>query len=137
MTTGTQKETQKNTLEIWHEIVAHKDISKLSSIIHPDAVFRSPMVYKPYHGRDTLVYVLSQVIEIFEDFTYHRELMSDDGRSAFLEFTANIGDKSLKGLDLITFDADGKITEFEVLIRPMSGLMALAEQMGKRMAGVT
>jgi len=129
------------TLKIWHDIVANKDISKLSSIIHPDAVFRSPMVYKPYHGRDTLVFVLSQVIEIFEDFTYHRELMSDDGRSAFLEFTANIGDKSLKGLDLITFDADGKITEFEVLIRPMSGLMALsermAEQMGKRMAGVT
>ncbi|PHQ68190.1 MAG: hypothetical protein COB92_01020 [Robiginitomaculum sp.] len=129
------------TLKIWHEIVANKDVSKLSSIIHPDAVFRSPMVYKPYHGRDTLVFVLSQVIEIFEDFTYHRELMSDDGRSAFLEFTANIGDKSLKGLDLITFDADGKITEFEVLIRPMSGLMALsermAEQMGKRMAGVT
>lgn len=129
------------TLKIWHKIVANKDASKLSSIIHPDAVFRSPMVYKPYHGRDTLVFVLSQVIEIFEDFTYHRELMSDDGRSAFLEFTANIGDKSLKGLDLITFDADGKITEFEVLIRPMSGLMALsermAEQMGKRMAGVT
>jgi len=125
------------TLKIWHEIVANKDASKLSSIIHPDAVFRSPMVYKPYHGRDTLVFVLSQVIEIFEDFTYHRELMSEDGRSAFLEFTANIGDKSLKGLDLITFDTDGKIIEFEVLIRPMSGLMALAEQMGKRMAGVT
>ena len=129
--------TQKETLKIWHEIVANKDVSKLASIIHPDAVFRSPMVYKPYHGRDTLVFVLSQVIEIFEDFTYHRELMSDDGLSAFLEFTANIGDKTLKGLDLITFDEDGKIIEFEVLIRPMSGLIALAEQMGKRMAGVT
>ncbi len=124
------------TLKIWHEIVANKDPEKLASIIHPDAVFRSPMVYKPYHGRDILVFVLTQVIEIFEDFTYHRELFSEDGRSAFLEFTTNIGDKSLKGLDLITFDENGKITEFEVLIRPMSGLTALAEQMGKRMAGL-
>jgi len=124
-----------DTLKIWHDIIANKDVSKLPAIIHPDAVFRSPMVYKPYHGRDILVFVLSQVMEIFEDFTYHRELMSEDGRSAFLEFTANIGDKSLKGLDLITFDEDGKITEFEVLVRPMSGLMALAEQMGVRMAG--
>ena len=124
------------TLKIWHEIVTSKDPAKLADIIHKDAVFRSPMVYKPYHGRDTLVFVLSQVIEIFEDFTYHREMTSTDTRSAFLEFTANIGDKSLKGLDLITFDEDGKITEFEVLIRPMSGLMALAEQMGKRMAGL-
>jgi len=126
-----------DTLDEWHRIIAEKDVAALSAIVHPDAVFRSPMVYKPYHGRDTLVFVLSQVIEIFEDFTYHREMMSEDGRSAFLEFTTNVGDKSLKGLDLITFDEDGKITEFEVLIRPMSGLMALAEQMGKRMAGVS
>jgi len=128
--------TTNDTLKIWHEIVANKDPSKLNAIIHPDAVFRSPMVYKPYQGRDILVFVLTQVIEIFEDFTYHREMVSEDGRSAFLEFTADIGDKSLKGLDLITFDENGKITEFEVLIRPMSGLMALAEQMGKRMAGL-
>ncbi len=121
-------------LKIWHEIVANKEMSKLANIIHPDAVFRSPMVYKPYHGRGTMVFVLSQVIEIFENFTYHREMISEDERSAFLEFTANIGDKTLKGLDLITFDENGKITEFEVLIRPMSGLMALAEQMAVRMA---
>ena len=125
-----------DTLKIWHKVVADIDPAKLIDIVHEDAVFRSPMVYKPYHGRDTLIFVLSQVIEIFEDFTYHREMISEDGRSAFLEFTANIGDKTLKGLDLITFDEDGKITEFEVLIRPMSGLMALAEQMGKRMAAL-
>lgn len=125
-----------DTLKIWHQVVADKDPAKLTGIVHKDAVFRSPMVYKPYHGQGTLVFVLSQVIEIFEDFTYHRELISEDGRSAFLEFTTNIGDKTLKGLDLITFDEDGKITEFEVLIRPMSGLMALAEQMGKRMGGL-
>ena len=124
------------TLQIWHGIVAQKDAARLSEIIHPDAVFRSPMVYKPYHGGDILIFVLTQVIEIFENFTYHREMVSADGRSAFLEFTANIGDKSLKGLDLITFDESGKITEFEVLIRPMSGLMALAEQMGRRMASL-
>ncbi len=126
-----------NTLKTWHEIVADKDAARLVTIVHPDAVFRSPMVYKPYHGRDTLVFVLSQVMEIFENFTYHREMISEDGRSVFLEFTANIGDKALKGLDLITLDADGKIIEFEVLIRPMSGLTALAEQMGQRMAGLS
>ncbi len=124
---------QARTLNIWHEIVRDKDILRLPDIIHPDAVFRSPMVYKPYQGRDTLVFVLSQVMDIFENFTYHREMMDMDNKSAFLEFTANIGDKSLKGLDLIRFDETGLITEFEVLIRPMSGLIALAEQMGPRM----
>ncbi len=127
----------RDTLKIWHEIVADKDAARLASIVHQDAVFRSPMVYKPYHGQGILVFVLSQAMEIFENFTYHREMISDDGRSVFLEFTANIGDKSLKGLDLITFNEDGKIIEFEVLIRPMSGLTALAEHMAKRMAGLS
>ncbi|MBL4871179.1 MAG: nuclear transport factor 2 family protein [Robiginitomaculum sp.] len=124
----------QNTLRIWHETVKSKDVSKLRSIIHEDAVFRSPFAFKPYTGQDALVFVLTQVIEIFEDFTYHREMISDDERNAFLEFTTKIGDKTLKGIDLITFDEAGLITEFEVMIRPMSALMALAEQMAPRMA---
>ncbi len=123
----------QNTLKIWHEIVAGKDVSKLRSIIHPDAVFRSPFAFKPYEGQDALVFVLTQVIEIFEDFTYHREMFSNDGQHAFLEFTTKISDKTLKGIDMISFDEHGLITEFEVMIRPMSGLMILAEHMAPRM----
>jgi len=123
----------ESTIDIWHKIVSEKDASQLAAIIHETAVFRSPFAYKPYEGHDALVYVLSNVIEIFEDFTYHREMISANGRNAFLEFSANIGDKNIKGIDLIRFDEAGLITEFEVMIRPMSALMALAEQMAPRM----
>ncbi|MEX7508270.1 nuclear transport factor 2 family protein, partial [Acinetobacter baumannii] len=51
-----------------------------------------------------------------------------------LEFSADVGDKSLKGIDMIRFNEQGKIVDFEVMIRPMSGLAALAEQMGIRIA---
>lgn len=51
-----------------------------------------------------------------------------------LEFSANVGDKSLKGIDMIRFNEQGKIVDFEVMIRPMSGLAVLAEQMGIRIA---
>jgi len=124
----------QTTIDVWHKIVAEKDVSLLASIIHETAVFRSPFVYTPYEGRHILVFVLSNVLEIFEDFTYQREVISADGRNAFLEFTANIGDKNIKGIDLIRFNEAGLITEFEVMIRPMSGLMALAEKMAPRMA---
>lgn len=121
------------TLKKWHTVVASKNMSTLPSIIHPDAVFRSPMAHTPYPGRDILVYALSNVIEIFEDFTYHREFISTDGYSVTLEFSAHIGKKQLKGVDLIKFNDDGLITEFEVMIRPASALMALGEQMAPRM----
>jgi 2,4-dienoyl-CoA reductase (NADPH2) len=71
---------------------------------------------------------------VFDDFVYHRELAGADGTSVMLEFSAKVNGKALKGIDLIQFDAQGLIVDFEVMVRPMSGLQALADEMGKRMA---
>ncbi len=130
MTASFAKATE--TIARWHDIIASRDLSGLKDVIHPDAVFRSPVAHTPYHGREALVLALSNVIEVFQDFTYHREFFTDDGKNATLEFSAHVGGKQLKGVDLITFDDDGLITAFEVMIRPASGLMALGEEMGKR-----
>ena len=125
----------KTALSRWHDMVARRDLAALPEIIHPDAVFRSPVAHSPYQGRDALVLALSTVINVFEDFTYHRQFFTEDGRNATLEFSAHVGGKQLKGVDLIRFDEDGLIVEFEVMIRPASGLMALGEEMGKRVGG--
>lgn len=94
----------QRTLERWHEGVAAADVSRLPEILHPDAVFRSPMAHTPYEGAAAVHLILSTVITIFEDFTYHREFVSEDGRSVALEFSARVGDRSLKGVDLIEID---------------------------------
>ena len=121
------------SLATWHAIVAARDISKLAGIVHPDAVFRSPMAHSPYKSAPALTLVLGTVMQVFHDFTYHRELMTEDGLSVVLEFSARIGDRELKGIDLIRFDEAGKIVEFEVMVRPMSGLQALGAEMGKHL----
>lgn len=126
------QEKAQATIIRWHKMVASKDLETLHEIIHPEATFRSPVAHTPYQGRDALVLALSTVIEVFQDFTYHREFFTDDGKNATLEFSAHVGGKQLKGVDLIKFNDDGLITEFEVMIRPASGLMALGEEMGKR-----
>ncbi len=122
------------SLQTWHEMIASKDLSALPSIVHADAVFRSPMAHQPYASAQAVVLILGTVVKVFENFTYHRELSSDDGLNIVLEFSANIGDKQLKGIDMIRFDADGKIVDFEVMVRPMSGLQALGQEMGARLA---
>ena len=126
------QEKAQATITRWHKMVASKDLEALHEIIHPDATFRSPVAHTPYQGRYALVLALSTVIEVFQDFTYHREFFTDDGKNATLEFSAHVGGKQLKGVDLIKFNDDGLIAEFEVMIRPVSGLMALGEEMGKR-----
>lgn len=120
------------TLASWHRMVASKDLSELPSLLHPDATFRSPMAFKPYESAKAVNLILSTVIGVFEDFEYHRELATGDGLNTVLEFSARVGDKRLKGIDLIRFDSDGRIVDFEVMIRPLSGLQALGEQMGQR-----
>lgn len=122
----------KDILKRWHAMIAARDLDELHEFIHPDAVFRSPVAHTPYQGRDALVLALSTVINVFEDFTYHREFTTKGGKDVVLEFSAHVGGKQLKGADLIKFDDDGLIREFEVMIRPASGLMALGEEMGKR-----
>lgn len=121
------------SLDTWHHMVASRDLSNLLSIVHPDAVFRSPMANTAYTSAPALMLALSTVIQVFEDFTYHRQLASDDGLNIVLEFSARVGDKQLKGIDLVRFNEAGQITEFEVMVRPLSGLQALGAEMGARL----
>jgi hypothetical protein len=119
-------------LDKWHQIVFERDLDGLQEILAEDVEFRSPVLWKPYHGRFPAFVLLSNVIEIFEGFTYHREIIS--GNIWALEFSANIGDLSLKGIDLIEFNADGKIQKFEVFIRPANALLAVGEEMRRRLS---
>ncbi|WP_027817537.1 nuclear transport factor 2 family protein [Paraburkholderia bannensis] len=122
------------SLAIWHEMVDSKDLGRLESIVHPDAVFRSPMAFKPYGPAPALLMALRTVITIFGDFTYHRQFSSADGLDIVLEFSASVQGKQLKGIDMIRFDEEGRIVEFEVMIRPFNALQVLGAEMGARLA---
>lgn len=122
------------TLQRWHQFVAARDLSALPELLHPHAVFRSPMAHKPYPGAQAVNLILNTVLKVFEDFAYHRELASADGLNVVLEFSARVGERELKGIDMIRFDEAGKIVEFEVMVRPMSGLQALGAEMAQRLA---
>lgn len=127
-------ETTKQSLEKWHHMIQAGNLSDLNDLLADDVVFRSPVAYKPYEGKQVVFFILTNVIQVFENFTYHREFYTEDGENVVLEFSANVSGKSLKGIDMIRFNEQGKIVDFEVMIRPMSGLAALAEQMGIRIA---
>ena len=122
-----------DALEKWHAGVASKDTSGLAELLHPEVAFRSPMVFKPYEGAVVVTMILSTVLDVFEDFAYHRAFFSEDGQEVVLEFSARVGEKSLKGVDIVRFDTDGRITAFEVMIRPFNGLQALGAEMGVRL----
>ena len=120
----TQASVQK-----WHQMLESRDMSILDELLAEDVIFRSPIA-----GKQVVTFILTNVIQIFENFTYYREFYTEDQQSVVLEFSANVGEKKLKGIDMIRFNEAGQIVDFEVMIRPKSGLEALAAQMGQRMA---
>jgi hypothetical protein len=110
------------------EAVERADLDAAVALLAEDVVFRSPAVFKPYEGRETVATILRTVFGVFEDFHYTDEL-DGDGVHGLL-FAARVGERSLEGIDLLRPDADGRIAEITVMIRPASGLIALAERMG-------
>ncbi|MDD0996939.1 nuclear transport factor 2 family protein [Pseudomonas sp. TNT2022 ID1044] len=121
------------SLKLWHTMISTGDLQSLPALLDPQAVFRSPMAHTPYPGAPVVSMILNTVFQVFEDFTYHRELATADGLNVILEFSARVGEKQLKGIDMIRFNEQGKIVDFEVMVRPLSGLQALGEEMGKRL----
>ncbi|MDX6659507.1 MAG: hypothetical protein QOJ55_329 [Solirubrobacteraceae bacterium] len=95
-------------------------------------IFSSPVSFRPFEGRDTVGQVLGAVLETFEDFRYTDELAGETAHA--LVFRARVGDKQVEGIDLLRFDGDGKISDFTVLVRPLSAAIALAEAMGPKVA---
>ncbi|MDT4877310.1 SnoaL-like domain protein [compost metagenome] len=121
------------SLQRWHEMVERGDLSALPELLAESVVFRSPMAHTPYPGPAAVAMILGTVIQVFVDFRYHRQLATADGLSVVLEFSARVDGRDLKGIDMIRFDQQGKIVDFEVMVRPMSGLQALGEEMGRRL----
>jgi hypothetical protein len=126
------------SLARWHAMVDAGDLSALEEIVHPDAVFSSPVAHTPYRSRDAVVLALRAALSVFSDFTYHRSFATGGGRDVVLEFRARVGDRDVHGIDMIAFDEDGLVVTFEVMVRPMSGLQALgtamAERVGKQLS---
>ena len=115
----------------WHRFVETKNEDILRPLFAETTVFRSPFVHQPIPGRPASLLILTTVVQIFENFRYHRTFASGT-HDAALEFSANIGELQLKGIDLVKFDAAGKIIEFEVMIRPFRALEALSNLMSAR-----
>ena len=111
-----------------------KDFSKGEELFAPDVVFRSPAVFKPYEGIEALGVLLRNIAEVLEDFRYTDQV--EPGDTAVLVFEARVGEKELIGVDILHFDDEGRISEMMVMIRPISGLLAASEEMGRRL-GVT
>jgi SnoaL-like domain len=117
--------------DAFRQAVESEDREALVATLAENVRFRSPVVFSAYEGRDLIGMILTEgAMNVFEDFRYVEQL--EDGDVATLVFTARVGDRKLDGLDMLRFDGEGKVAELTVMVRPLSGVNALAEAMGRQ-----
>lgn len=110
------------------------DIDAAVALLSEDVVFRSPIVFKPYHGRDAVALILHAVSRVFEDFRYTREIGAPDASDHALVLRARVGELEIEGCDFLHFAEDGSIDELTVMVRPLTAAHALAEAMKAQIA---
>ncbi len=121
-------------LERWHRVIAGgSSTADLAAIIHPDAVFHSPVVYTPQRGRDLVVAYLAAAGQTLgnDSFRYVRELV--DGENAMLEFITEMEGITVNGVDIIRFDEEGMILDFKVVVRPLKAVNKVWEMMAAQL----
>lgn len=116
-------------MRAFRDAIESRDVEGAVALMADEVSFRSPVVHKPYEGREDVATVLHAVVRVLQDFRYEREIGAEDSRDQALVFRARVADRELEGCDLIHTDVDGRIDELVVMIRPLSGLLAAAEVM--------
>ena len=129
----------RTTIERWHE--ALRGESAFEDLLHEDCVFWSPVLFRPMEGRDLTALYLRAAYQVFpgdgadatnstdgpSGFRYTKRVL--DGNHAVLEFETTMDGVSVNGVDIITCDDDGLITEFKVMVRPRKAVEKVQAQM--------
>ncbi len=123
--------TSTTAVRAFRVAVEARDLDGMVAQLGPDAVLHSPVTFKPFERREAIAVLFGALLEVFEDFTYTDE-MGGEGVESLL-FRARIGDRQVEGIDIIRVGRDGLIEDFTVMVRPMSGVQALAEAVGARL----
>ncbi|MBX3265373.1 MAG: nuclear transport factor 2 family protein [Acidobacteria bacterium] len=115
----------------WHEIVRKRDVALLDALLAEDVVFYSPVVHTPQVGKAITAMYLKAAMHVFcnETFRYVREVVGES--DAVLEFETEIDGISINGVDMICWNAEGRITEFKVMVRPLKAINLIHESMGR------
>ena len=119
-----------DTMATWHQVAKDRDVKGLYNLLAEDAVFHSPVVHTPQIGKSITGKYLSAAFEVFfnDSFTYVREVHGEG--NAILEFEVEIQGVKVNGVDMISWNEAGLITEFKVMVRPLKAVSMIHQNMG-------
>ena len=122
-----------NPIETWLNFLKNPDSGTLDSILADEVEFHSPVVYKAQSGKNITSLYLQAAISVLgnDTFRYVRKIIGEN--DAVLEFIVTVDELEINGVDLIRWGADGKITDFKVMIRPLKAVNKIHQLMAEKL----
>jgi hypothetical protein len=124
-------------LQRWHEVVRSRNPALLNQVLAEDAVFHSPILFRPQQGRDLVALYLTGALHVIANPSFHYVREVAEGNDAVLEFETEIDGVHVNGVDLITWNEQGLITDFKVMIRPLKAVNVVQQRMAELLEKLT
>ena len=106
-----------------------RDPSRLDALLAEDVVFLSPVVHAPQRGKAITTRYLGAALAVFggSDFRYVEQWIG--AAFAVLEFVTTIDGVEVNGVDIIGWNAAGRIDRFKVMVRPLKAIDVVRQRM--------
>lgn len=124
-------------IERWHEVVRTRNPALLNQVLAEDATFHSPVLFKPQQGRDLVSLYLIGAMHVIANPTFRYVRQLSEGNDAVLEFESEVDGIHVNGVDMITWDDRGLITDFKVMIRPLKAINVVQQRMAELLEQLT
>ena len=125
----------RSPIPVWHQAVEEYNPKVLDKILDTNCTFYSPILFKPQQGKRLVKMYLLSAFEMFKEagnFRYVKEI--EQGNTSVLEFIATIEGIEIDGIDMITWNEDGLITAFKVMIRPLKAIDMIKNKMAEKLS---
>jgi hypothetical protein len=119
-----------DTLAVWHQIVAERNIVQLDALLADEVVFHSPVVHTPQVGKFITGMYLRAAFHVFFNPSFHYVRETTSSHDAVLEFQVEIDGISVNGVDMLKWNDEGLLIEFKVMLRPLKAVNLIHEKMG-------
>ncbi|MGH8029680.1 MAG: nuclear transport factor 2 family protein [Arenimonas sp.] len=121
----------EHPIATWHRLVRDQEPAGIAALLDEDAVFHSPVMHTPQRGRRLAAGYLGAAFKVFFNptFRYVREIIGET--DAMLEFETDIDGTLVNGVDIIRWNAEGRIVDFKVMLRPLKAINLVQQRMAE------
>lgn len=123
-------------IQKWHELAEARDPRGLDALLADEVVFESPVVHTPQVGKSITTKYLESALVVLNNEHFHYVGEWFGPTSGVLEFATEVNGIKINGVDIITWNADNRITHFKVMVRPLKAVNMLHQMMAGQLAAL-